>query len=141
VEYRKSQFNRAFQAQRQPGAAVKPFVYYAALASGNYTPESYVSDSPVSYRDGSGWYSPRNYDGSFWGDTTLRQALAASRNVPAVRLGKAVGMERVVQVCRTLGITSPMLPVTSLPLGAVDLTPLEMANAYATFASNGSHRS
>jgi penicillin-binding protein 1A len=137
VDYRKSQFNRAFQAQRQPGSAFKPFVYYAALASGNYTPESYVSDSPVSYRDGSGWYSPRNYDGSFWGDTTLRQALAASRNVPAVRLGKAVGMERVVQVCRTLGITSPMLPVTSLPLGAVDLTPLEMANAYATFASNG----
>jgi len=137
VDYRKSQFNRAFQAQRQPGSAFKPFVYYAALASGNYTPESYVSDSPVSYRDGSGWYSPRNYDGSFWGGTTLRQALAASRNVPAVRLGKAVGMERVVQVCRTLGITSPMLPVTSLPLGAVDLTPLEMANAYATFASNG----
>jgi penicillin-binding protein 1A len=137
VDYRKSQFNRAFQAQRQPGSAFKPFVYYAALASGNYTPESYVSDSPVSYRDGSEWYSPRNYDGSFWGDTTLRQALAASRNVPAVRLGKAVGMERVVQVCRTLGITSPMLPVTSLPLGAVDLTPLEMANAYATFASNG----
>ena len=137
VDYRKSQFNRAFQAQRQPGSAFKPFVYYAALASGNYTPESYISDSPVSYRDGSEWYSPRNYDGSFWGDTTLRQALAASRNVPAVRLGKAVGMERVVQVCRTLGITSPMLPVTSLPLGAVDLTPLEMANAYATFASNG----
>jgi len=137
VDYQKSQFNRAFQAQRQPGSAFKPFVYYAALASGHYTPESYVSDSPVSYRDGSGWYSPRNYDGSFWGGITLRQALAASRNVPAIRLGKEVGMERVVQVCRTLGITSPMLPVTSLPLGAVDLTPLEMANAYATFASNG----
>ncbi|MCS7293364.1 MAG: transglycosylase domain-containing protein [Gloeomargarita sp. SKYBB_i_bin120] len=137
VDYKKSQFNRAYQAQRQPGSAFKPFVYYAAFASGRYTPESYVSDSPVSYRDGAGWYSPRNYDGSFWGDITLRQAMAASRNVPAVRLGKEVGMERVVQVCRALGITSPMLPVTSLPLGAVDLTPLEMANAYATFASNG----
>ncbi len=137
VNYKKSQFNRAFQAQRQPGSAFKPFVYYAALASGHHTPDSYVSDSPVSYRDGSGWYSPRNYDGSFWGGTSLRQALAASRNVPAIRLGKEVGMERVVQVCRTLGIASPMLPVTSLPLGAVDLTPLEMANAYATFASNG----
>ena len=137
VNYKKSQFNRAFQAQRQPGSAFKPFVYYAALASGHYTPDSYVSDSPVSYRDGSGWYSPQNYDGSFWGGTSLRQALAASRNVPAIRLGKEVGMERVVQICRTLGITSPMLPVTSLPLGAVDLTPLEMANAYATFANNG----
>lgn len=137
VDYRRSQFNRATLAQRQPGSAFKPFVYYAALASGRYTPDSGVSDTPVSYRDGDKWYSPRNYDGTFSGYTSLRQALAVSRNVPAIRLGRDVGMDKVIQVCRALGIASPMLPVTSLPLGAVDVTPLEMANAYATFASHG----
>lgn len=137
VSYKESQYNRATQALRQPGSAFKPFVYYAALASGKYTPDSIIDDSPVSYPDGYEYYSPQNYDGRFYGSMPLRQALAMSRNVPAVKLGQEVGINRVIEICRTLGITSPIEPVTSLPLGAVDLTPLEMASAYATFASGG----
>nr|WP_278002514.1 penicillin-binding protein 1A [Nodosilinea sp. P-1105] len=139
VDYQESQFNRAIQAHRQPGSAFKPFVYYAAFATGRYTPSSSIADTPVSYPDGYRSYSPRNYDGTFMGNISIRQALEVSRNVPAVKLGQAVGINQVIEVSRTLGIRSPMQPVTSLPLGAVDLTPMEMAGAYATFASNGWH--
>lgn len=137
VDYRKSQYNRAIQALRQPGSAFKPFVYYAAFASGKYSPDSIVDDSPVGYPDGYEMYYPQNYDGSFSGPISIRQALASSRNVPAVKLGQEVGLNKVIDICRTLGIRSPIEPVVSLPLGAVDLTPLEMAGAFATFASNG----
>ncbi|PSB18855.1 penicillin-binding protein 1A [Phormidesmis priestleyi ULC007] len=137
INYKKSQYNRAIQALRQPGSAFKPFVYYAAFASGKYTPDSTVYDSPVSYPDGYEMYSPRNYDGSFAGAITIRKALEISRNVPAVKLGQEVGLNKIVEICRSIGVKSPIDPVISLPLGAVDLTPLEMAGAYATFASNG----
>lgn len=137
VSYKKSQFNRAIQARRQPGSAFKPFVYYAAFATGKYGPSTTVMDTPVRYRDGSGWYSPRNYGGGYSGAMTIRTALTVSANVPAVKIGRAVGLDKVIETCRTLGIKSPMEPVTSLPLGAIGLTPLEMAGAYATFASNG----
>lgn len=139
LDYEDSQFNRAIQARRQPGSAFKPFVYYAAFASGRYSPESTINDSPVSYPDGYEMYSPRNYDGSFMGSISIRTALKVSRNVPAIKLGQEVGISRIIEICRTLGIKSPMDPVISLPLGAVDLTPMEMAGAYATFASNGWH--
>jgi penicillin-binding protein 1A len=139
VDYSESQFNRAIQAHRQPGSAFKPFVYYTAFATGRFTPASSVADTPVSYPDGYKLYSPRNYDGSFMGNIPIRTALELSRNVPAVKLGQAVGIDQVIEVCRTLGIRSPMNAVTSLPLGAVDLTPMEMAGAYATFANYGWH--
>ncbi|TVQ10896.1 MAG: penicillin-binding protein 1A [Leptolyngbya sp. DLM2.Bin27] len=139
VDYQQSQFNRAIQAYRQPGSAFKPLVYYAAFATGRYTPASSIADTPVSYPDGYRTYSPRNYDGSFMGNISIRKALEVSRNVPAVKLGQAVGINQIIELSRTLGINSPMPPVTSLPLGAVDLTPMEMAGAYATFASNGWH--
>jgi penicillin-binding protein 1A len=139
VDYEQSQYNRAVQALRQPGSAFKPFVYYAAFATGKYDPNTTIMDTPVSYPDGDGYYTPQNYDGSFGGAMSIRQALAVSRNIPAIRLGQEVSINRVIEICRTLGIKSPMEPVTSLPLGAVDLTPLEMAGAYATFANNGWH--
>lgn len=137
VDSKKSEFNRGTQAQRQPGSAFKPFVYYAAFATGKYTPNSIVYDTPVSYRDGSGWYRPRNYDSSFGGAMSIRHALKLSRNIPVIKVGKAIGMNKVVETSRTLGIMSPMEPVTSLPLGAIGVTPLEMASAYATFANYG----
>jgi penicillin-binding protein 1A len=137
VDYKQSQYNRATQAFRQPGSAFKPFVYYTAFASGRWAPDSTISDSPVSYPDGDGYYSPQNYDGGFSGAMSIRTALAQSRNIPAIRLGQDVGINRVIEVCRTLGIKSPMEPVISLPLGSVDLTPMEMAGAYATFANAG----
>ncbi|MEH2081000.1 MAG: transglycosylase domain-containing protein [Nostoc sp.] len=137
IDPKTSEFNRATQSQRQPGSSFKPFVYYTAFASGKYGPDSTVVDAPVSYRDGNGWYFPRNYDGGFSGAMPIRRALAQSRNIPVIKIGKAVGMNRVIETCRTLGITSPMEPVTSLPLGAIGVTPLEMASAYATFANYG----
>ncbi|MDX2096695.1 MAG: penicillin-binding protein 1A [Leptolyngbyaceae cyanobacterium bins.59] len=137
VNYQKSQYNRAIQALRQPGSAFKPFVYYTAFATGRYGPDSPVADTPVSYPDGYEMYAPRNYDGTFSGVITIRRALEVSRNVPAIRIGQEVGLNKVIEVCRTLGIKSPIEPVISLPLGSVDLTPLEMAAAYATFANNG----
>jgi 1A family penicillin-binding protein len=139
IDYKKSQFNRAIQARRQPGSSFKPFVYYAAFATGKYSPDSTVIDAPVSYRDGDGWYSPQNYGGGFSGAVSIRTALMNSINIPAIKLGKAVGLDKVIETCRTLGIKSPMEPVTSLPLGAIGVTPLEMAGAYATFANNGWH--
>ena len=139
VNHDSSQFNRAVQATRQPGSAFKPFVYYAAFASGKYTPDSTISDTPITYPDGYKTYEPRNYDGSFMGDITIRKALETSRNVPAIKLGQTVGIDRIVEIARTLGIESAMDPVISLPLGAVDLTPLELAGAYATFANYGWH--
>ncbi len=137
VDYSKSSFNRATDARRQPGSSFKPFVYYTAFATGKYSPESIVYDTPVRYRDGSGYYSPKNYAGGFSGAITIRQALKVSANIPAVKMGKTVGLDKVIQTCRTLGIKSPLEPVISLPLGATDLAPMEMAGAFATFASNG----
>jgi 1A family penicillin-binding protein len=136
-DHTQSEFNRATQAQRQPGSAFKPLVYYTAFATGNYGPESIVSDSPVSYPDGNGLYRPRNYGGGFSGAVSIRKAIEVSLNIPAVTIGQDIGLNRVIEVSRLLGIESPIDPVISLPLGSVDLTPLEMAGAFATFASNG----
>jgi penicillin-binding protein 1A len=137
VDYKKSNFNRALYANRQPGSSFKPFVYYTAFATGKFSPESTVYDTPVRYRDGAGYYAPRNYGGGYSGAMSIRNAIMVSSNVPAVKMGKEVGLDKVIQTCRTLGIKSPIEPVVSLPLGAVGVTPLEMAGAFATFASNG----
>jgi 1A family penicillin-binding protein len=139
VDYDKSQLNRVTQSRRQPGSSFKPFVYYTAFASGKFTPSSVIVDGPVQYRDGGGWYRPKNYGGSFSGAMSIRNALFVSQNVPAVIVGQKVGVDKVVEICRRLGFHSPLPPVVSLPLGSVDVTPLEMAGAYATFASNGWH--
>jgi penicillin-binding protein 1A len=139
VDHESSQFNRAVKSRRQPGSSFKPFVYYAALASGKYTPETVVNDAPISYSVPGGIYQPQNYGGKsdFGGFMSLSKALRQSRNVPAVKLGKEVGLEKVIEICRQLGIESPMQPVISLPLGSIGVTPLEMAGAFATFANNG----
>lgn len=139
VDYKESQYNRAIMARRQPGSAFKPFVYYTAFASGKYGPNSTVNDTPVRYWDGNEPYRPKNYGGGFSGPVTIRKALEVSLNVPAVKLGQAVGLNKVIEVVRTLGVKSPIEPVISLPLGSVDLTPLEMAGSFATFANNGWH--
>jgi penicillin-binding protein 1A len=136
VDYNKSQFNRVTQALRQPGSSFKPFVYYTAFATGKYAPDSTIQDRPMTFNDGEP-YSPRNYDNSFRGAMSIRSAIAMSRNIPVIALGQKVGIDKVIDVCRTLGIKSPIPPVISLPLGSVDLTPLEITSAYATFANNG----
>jgi 1A family penicillin-binding protein len=137
VDYQKSQLNRAFQSRRQPGSSFKPFVYYTAFASGQYTPDSIVRDVPMRFRDGGIFYSPKNYGGGFSGAMSIRSAVVSSQNIPAVLVGSKVGINKVIEVCRRMGIKSPLQAVISLPLGSVDVTPLDMATAYATFASNG----
>ena len=141
ISHDKSQFNRAVQSRRQPGSAFKPFAYYTAFASGKYTPYTTIEDAPVKYRVPSGWYKPQNYGGKedFAGTMSLRTSLIQSRNIPAVKVGKMAGLEEIIKVSRALGIKSPLQPVISLPLGSIGVTPLEMAGAYATFASNGWH--
>jgi len=138
-DYEKSQLNRALHSRRPPGSTFKPFVYYTAFASGRYTPESEIDDRAVKFKDGDIYYTPKNYEGKYSGIVTLRQALINSINIPAVVLGRRVGLDKVIEVCKSIGISSPLIPVISLPLGSIGVTPLEMAGAYATFASNGWH--
>lgn len=137
VDYNKSQLNRVMISRRQPGSAFKPFVYYSAFASGKYTPDSPIEDRPISLRDGANIYSPKNYGGGFSGSMSIRQAVASSANIPAVLIGSRVGLNKVIEDARQMGIKTPLQSVLSLPLGSVDVTPLDMAVGYATLASNG----
>jgi penicillin-binding protein 1A len=133
VDFANSQFNRVIQARRQPGSSFKPFVYYTAFARKVLTPESIVDDSPVSY----GKYTPSNYDNTFMGEMTVRKALALSRNIPAVKAGKRAGLRNVVQTAKDVGIESPIQPNLSTSLGAVDISPMELARGYCAFANGG----
>ena len=135
--FQQNQFNRAVQARRQVGSTFKPFVYYSAFARTDYSTDSFIEDSPISFADGNKDYIPRNYDNTFFGGMSIRQSLAVSRNIPAIRLGQTVGIAKVIEDVRKMGITSPIPPVISLPLGSADLTVLETAAAYATFANGG----
>ncbi len=130
--YRRSQFNRAVRARRQPGSAFKPFVYLTAIEQG-YTPESVEDDAPVRIGD----YRPENYGRKYHGRVTLRTALALSLNTVAVKLCMAVGPENVVATANRLGISSPLRPVPSLALGVSEVTLLELTSAYAPFSNGG----
>jgi penicillin-binding protein 1A len=137
-DYEQSRFNRATQARRQPGSAFKTFVYASALASG--IPASHViTDGPVVRQevDGSEW-RPRNFSGEFEGDMTLREAYRRSVNMVAIKLAdEEVGLETVAQNARRLGINSLIPRVPSMALGSPDVLPIEMAEAYSTFANMG----
>lgn len=140
-DYAESQYDRCTQARRPPGSAFKPFVYAAALEADGGAPvitlASILDDSPLSLRTAAGVWRPANYDRQFHGLVSVRQAMERSYNVATVRLGLQVGIDRVVDVARRVGITSPLRPYPALALGAADVTPLEMARAYATFANGG----
>ena len=133
-----SQFNRATQAERQPGSAFKPFVYSAALDNG-YTPSSVVMDAPISIDQGGGQgvWEPENYEGDFLGPSTLRTGIEHSRNVMTVRLAQDMGMPLVAEYARRFGIYDNMLPVLSMALGAGETTVLKMAAGYAVFDNGG----
>ncbi len=130
--YSSSQFNRVTSALRQPGSAFKPVVYLPALEAG-MTPDSRVLDGPITVE---GW-TPKNFSGEYRGEVTLREAVARSLNTVAVRVSEEVGRAQVVQAARRLGITAPLEPHPSIALGAGEVTPLEMAAAYAVFANGG----
>jgi penicillin-binding protein 1B len=138
--FRETQFNRAVQARRQPGSLFKPFVYLAALsdtAGRPWTLASRVSDSAFTVTAGGRPWSPANYDGETHGRPSLRVALEESYNVATARLAREVGLDRVVETARRLGLSSRLEPVPSLALGAFEVTPLEMTGAYAALAGSG----
>lgn len=130
--YGESQFNRATQAQRQPGSAFKLFVYLAALENG-YTPETMVDDSPIKIK---GW-SPENHDNKFLGDITLREAFAKSINTVAVRVAKDIGMSKISNMAYRLGVTSEINKDLSSALGTSEVNLLELTGAYAHLANYG----
>jgi len=140
-DYGESQFDRCTQSRRPAGSSFKPFVYAAALEAGGGSPvitlASILDDSPLAVRTASGSWRPVNYDRQFHGAVSVRRAIEQSFNVATARLGQQVGIARVVDVARRVGITTRLDPYPALALGAADVTPLEMARAYATFANGG----
>lgn len=137
-----SEFNRAVQALRQPGSVFKPFVYTAAIANG-FPASHVIYDSPVEYEqydpegDSSYLWSPKNYTETFGGPTTLRDALRRSVNVVTVKLGESVGIETVAQYARRMGIRTAIPRVPSIAIGSASVIPLEVMEAYTTFANLG----
>lgn len=130
-------FNRATQALRQTGSAFKPFVYAAALDLG-WSPADYVEDAPMTINiPGSGPWSPENYDREYKGLMTLTQALAESRNIPAVKVSEAMSRDAVRNVARGFGISGEMAAGPALALGASESTLLEMTGAYAGIQNGG----
>jgi penicillin-binding protein 1B len=142
-DYDRSQFNRILSARRQVGSLFKPFVYLAAfepqLSQQNITPATLVNDSRfvLERRFAKDW-SPRNYEGRYHGIVTVRQALEQSMNAASVRLGLATGVGSIIKTAKVLGIESELEPHPALILGAVDVAPIEMAEAYTTLARLGS---
>ncbi len=136
--YYGSEFDRAWQAYRQTGSSFKPVVYAAALDS-DYTPSSIVLDTPFVASQGQGlpMWRPDNYDENYAGPSTLRQGLEKSRNLMTVRIAADIGMEKVVEYSRKLGISEKMLPVLANALGSTESTIVRMAQAYSTFVNGG----
>lgn len=136
TDFWETQFNRATQAMRQSGSAFKPFVYAAALENG-MKPEDTILDAPISFpggKQGSVW-SPRNYDGEFRGEVTLRKALALSLNVATVRLANNLGIDNIIEFAQKCGYRSKLQPYLPTALGASDVTPLDLTASYSVFAT------
>ncbi len=136
--YALSSFNRATQAERQPGSAYKPFVYAAAL-EGDFTPASIILDAPISFAGGAngGRWTPENYSREYYGPQTLRRGLELSRNVMTVRLAQSVGMRNIVDLSKKMGVADNLTPNLSVSLGAGETTPYNLTAAYAAFVNGG----
>ena len=140
--YGTTQFNRAANAHRQPGSAFKPFVLLAALSQaaqgkGQTTLSTIVPGAPISFKTPQGLWTPANFDGKSYGDITVRTAIENSVNTSTVRLARDVGLDVVAETARAAGITSRLPPLPSMSLGSFEVTPVELAYAYATIASRG----
>ncbi len=138
-DFGRSQFNRAVQAQRQPGSAFKPFIYSAALERG-FSPASVVNDAPIVVDDDSlerSW-RPENYSRRFYGPTRVREALAQSRNLVSIRVLRDLGIGYTSEFMERFGFDSKrMSPGLSLALGSAEVTPLQLTAGYAVFANGG----
>jgi penicillin-binding protein 1A len=136
-DFSNTQFNRAVQAQRQPGSAFKPVIYAAALDKG-YTPASIIVDAPISFKMGKGkLWEPQNYDEKYLGPITLRKALTLSRNVATIKILQDIGINYAVKYARQFGIDTPLNKDLTLALGTPNLTLLQMVQAYAVFCAHG----
>lgn len=135
--YALSQYDRVSLARRQAGSVFKPIVYAAAFEQRVATPATLLEDGPYTVRLAGRSWSPQNSDGKYRGMVTVRQALQESLNVPTARLAQEVGLERVVQMARRLGIQGPLDPFPALALGAMEVSPLEMVVVYGTLAGGG----
>ena len=139
--YSKTQFNRAIQARRQPGSLFKPFVYITAMdpARGHqaFTAATVLDDSPIAVPSGAAVWRPQNYDNRFHGRVSVREALAHSYNIPAVRAAMDAGVPNVIRMASTIGVESRLQPYPSVSLGSFEVTPLEIAYAYSVFANLG----
>lgn len=135
--FRKSQFNRALQAKRNPGSAFKPVIYAAALDKG-MTAASIIDDSQAEYDSGKekAW-KPKNYDNTYRGPVTMREALTNSINVVSVKILDAIGVDYAIEYAKKLGIASPLSNNLTLALGSSSITPMELTSAYSVFASGG----
>jgi penicillin-binding protein 1A len=133
-----SQFDRAMQAQRQPGSAFKPFVYAAALDNG-FTPVSMILDAPVSLPQGPGlpMWTPKNFDKHLLGLATLRRGIELSRNLMTIRLASEVGMDKVVQYPIRFGVYDKLPPYLSNSIGAYETTLMRLTTGYAEFVNGG----
>jgi penicillin-binding protein 1A len=129
-DYATSPFNRAVQARRQPGSAFKIFVYLAAFRAG-LTPDTQVNDVPIRL----GPWQPHNYGDAYRGPETIRDAVTFSSNSVAVQISERVGRDNVIRAARDLGVTSPLAPAPSLPLGVNGMSLLELTSAYAAVAA------
>jgi penicillin-binding protein 1A len=139
IGFEQSKFNRATQAERQPGSNFKPFLYSAALNSG-FTAATIINDAPIVLEGGSqdDLWRPENDEGKFYGPTRLRWALTKSRNLVSIRLLQRVGVKRLIRYVTGLGFdTSDYVPELSLALGTQTITPLELAKGYAVLANGG----
>jgi penicillin-binding protein 1A len=132
TDYQTSAYNRATQANRQPGSAFKLFVYLTALENG-YTPESIVSDAPITIDD----WTPKNANGGFSGDVTLRYAFAQSLNTVAARIGRDVGIEKIARTARKYGFVGKINMDPAMVLGTSETHLIDMTRAYATIAAGG----
>lgn len=131
-------YNRALQNNRQPGSGFKPFLYYGVLEQPDKTPADVMIDKPVAIPvAGKRPWKPRNFDRTYQGAMVIKKAFTGSVNTVAAQLVAETGPETVIQTARRCGITSPLGPVYSVALGTFGVSPLEMAAAYATFASGG----
>lgn len=140
--YGETQFNRAADARRQPGSAFKPFVLLTALSlsaqgKGDKTLSTPVSGGPVSIPTREGMWTPSNFERKTYGTITIRKAIEDSVNTATVRLANDVGLKEVLKTARAAGISSPLAEVPSMALGSFEVTPVELAYAYATIASGG----
>jgi len=133
-DFRLGEFNHATNAHRQPGSAFKPFVYAAAMDNG-FSPASVLMDEPKEYDEG-GW-RPTNFDGTYNGPTSLRDALVHSGNVVTVELLSQVGISKVVKLANDLGMEGPFTKDLTLALGSCSVTPVELSAGYSALANGG----